>query len=112
MRPFGIETEGRGAAVVLSLTGDLDLSSAEEAERGIDEAMAGRPELLVLDLSGLEFMDSSGLRVVVNAHRHAQEDGRRVAIVKGPQIVQRVFEITRLAERMSFVDSLDDVRYD
>jgi anti-sigma B factor antagonist len=111
MRPFGIETEGRGGAVVVSLTGDLDLSSADEAEQGIDKAVADKPELLVLDLSGLEFMDSSGLRVVVNAHRQAQEGGRRAVIVKGSPIVQRVFEITRLEERMSFVDSLDDVRY-
>jgi len=54
-------------------------------------------------------MDSTGLRVVVSAAGRARDEDRRLAIVKGPEVVQRVFEITRLAERLDMVDSVDDV---
>jgi anti-sigma B factor antagonist len=104
-----VESEPRGAAVRLRLTGDLDLATAEEAERGILDAEDGRPDVLIIDLSGLAFMDSTGLRVILSASTRAQEQNRRVVLVKGPLVVQRVFEITRLAERLDIVDSLDDV---
>lgn len=109
MTPFSVESEPRGTAVRLRLTGDLDLATAEEAERAILEAEDGRPHVLILDLSELAFMDSTGLRVILSASTRAQEQDRRVVLVKGPLVVQRVFEITRLAERLDIVDSLDDV---
>jgi anti-anti-sigma factor len=109
MTPFSVESEPRGAAVRLRLTGDLDLATAEEAERAILEAEDGRPQVLIIDLSQLAFMDSTGLRVILSASTRAREQDRRVVLVKGPLVVQRVFEITRLAERLDIVDSLDDV---
>ncbi len=109
MTPFGIQSEARGAAVRLALTGDLDLATANEAEDTIKATEASGPPLLVLDLSRLEFMDSTGLRVVLSAASRGDEDDRRVVIVKGPEVVQRVFEITRVAERLDMVDSADEV---
>jgi anti-sigma B factor antagonist len=109
MSPFSVESEPRGAAVRLRLTGDLDLATAEDAERAILDAEEARPPVLILDLSELDFMDSTGLRVILSASTRAQEQERRVVLVKGPSVVQRVFEITRLAERLDMVDSVDDV---
>jgi anti-anti-sigma factor len=54
-------------------------------------------------MRGLEFMDSSGLRLVVLADMRARETGRRFALVRGPETVHRVFEITRMSERLDFV---------
>ncbi len=109
MTSFSVESEPGGAAARLRLTGDLDLATAEDAERAILEAEEGRPPVLILDLSELDFMDSTGLRVILSAHTRAQDQERRVVLVKGPSVVQRVFEITRLAERLDMVDSVDDV---
>jgi len=109
MTPFGIQSEDRGAAVRLALTGDLDLATAREAEETIMEAETSRPRLLVLDLSDLEFMDSTGLRVILSAASRGDEEDRRVVIVKGPEVVQRVFEITRVAERLDMVENADEV---
>jgi anti-sigma B factor antagonist len=110
MPPFSVEREARGTAVRLVLTGDLDLATAEEGEAAIIAAEENEPPLLILDLSELDFMDSTGLRVVVSAASRARDEQRRLVLVKGPEVIQRVFEITRLAERLEMVDSADDVR--
>jgi anti-anti-sigma factor len=110
MSLFGIQSDGRGADVRVAMTGDLDLSTAEQAEEAILDAERQQPPVLILDLSQLEFMDSTGLRVVLSAASRADEDERRLVIVKGPSMVQRVFEITRVAERLEIVDNVDDVQ--
>ena len=53
----------------------------------------------------LEFLDSSGLRVVALAERRLGTAERGLALVRGPETVQRVFDITRMTERLNFVDS-------
>ena len=64
----------------------------------------------MLDLRGLEFMDSSGLRLVVMADMRAREAGRRFALVRGGDTVHRVFEITRMSERLEFVNAPEEAR--
>jgi anti-anti-sigma factor len=107
MPPFSVEREARGTAVRLVLAGDLDLATADEAEVAILAAEEAQPPVLILDLRELAFMDSTGLRVVVSAASRARDEQRRLVLVKGPEVVQRVFEITRLAERLDIVDSPD-----
>jgi anti-sigma B factor antagonist len=109
MPPFSVEREARGTAVRLLLSGDLDLATAGEADLAILTAEESRPPLLILDLSELDFMDSTGLRVIVSAASRARDEERRLVLVKGPEVVQRVFEITRLAERLEMVESADEV---
>lgn len=90
---------------LIALTGELDLSGAPALDQEIEE-LAARPEVqrVVLDLRGLEFLDSSGLRVVALAERRLSAGGRSLVLVRGNENVQRVFEITRLVERLEFVD--------
>jgi anti-sigma B factor antagonist len=110
VRAFGVETHELGdGAVRVALSGDLDLSTAPRAERAIDEAHDRSPRLMVLDLRGLEFMDSTGLRVMVSADKRARRAGRRAVIIQGPPAVRRVFEITRLDERLEIVDTPEEV---
>jgi anti-sigma B factor antagonist len=89
-----VEQDGQGA--VLVLTGELDLASSETFSDRLQAVEAGRPELITLDLSGLRFLDSSGLALVVRAHTRARNEGRRLVIIPGPPQVQRVFDITGL----------------
>jgi anti-anti-sigma factor len=49
-------------------------------------------------------MDSTGLRTIVTADARAREEGRRLAIVRGPDAVHRVFSVTRLDERLDMID--------
>jgi anti-sigma B factor antagonist len=105
------QTTRNGSVAVIAATGELDLSGAAILEAEI-ERLAAEPDLgtVVLDLRGLEFMDSSGLRLVVLADMRARDAGRRFALVPGPETVHRVFEITRMSDRLDFVASPEDVR--
>jgi anti-anti-sigma factor len=98
------ETTRNAAVAVIAATGELDLSGAAVLETEL-ERLEAEPEVgtVVLDMRGLEFMDSSGLRLVVLADMRAREAGRRFALVKGVETVHRVFEITRMSERLDFV---------
>jgi anti-sigma B factor antagonist len=111
MPDLEFKTTRNGTVAVVAPTGELDLSGAAILESEL-ERLAADPGLgtVVLDLRGLEFMDSSGLRLVVMADMRAREAGRRFALVRGGDTVHRVFEITRMSDRLEFVDAPEDVQ--
>jgi anti-sigma B factor antagonist len=109
VRSFSVETGSLGDGTVVSLRGDLDLSTAKRAEQAIEDAERAAPELLIIDLRGLSFMDSTGLRVVVSADKRAARSNRQLVIIQGPAAVRRVFEITRLGERLTIVDTPEEI---
>jgi anti-sigma B factor antagonist len=98
------QTIRNGTVAVVVPTGELDLSGAAVLELEF-QRLEEDPDLqaVVLDLRGLEFMDSSGLRLVVVTDMRAKEAGRRFALVRGGETVHRVFEITGMSERLDFV---------
>jgi anti-sigma B factor antagonist len=102
--PFGVTIEQRDDAVHLKLSGELDISTAQLLEDDLHRVEAERPELIVLDLRDLAFMDSTGLRLLIMADARAKEEGRRLAIGRGNEMIQRVLHVTRLDERLEVVD--------
>jgi anti-anti-sigma factor len=104
VRALDWSVEERGPTVLLRLAGELDLSSAGDVESELKRIEEGSPEAVVLDLREVRFIDSTGLRVVITADERARQGGWRFSIVRGPEAVQRVFRITRLEERLDFVD--------
>ncbi len=99
-----IESASHGDTIVLSLRGELDLTSALVFERELRAAEETGPRRIVIDLSGLEFMDSTGLRALLLARDRAQSDGHELALRRGPRQVQRVLELTKTAEAFEFED--------
>lgn len=108
MTILDVETVEEQGLVRLLLRGELDLSTVSKVEEELRRAESSEPALLVLDLSELNFLDSTGLRLIVTADRRARDSGRRLAVVKGPDAVQRVFSITRLDERLEMVEPGSD----
>ena len=88
----------------MTLSGELDIATAPRFEEALRRAEAERPETIVVDLSELAFMDSTGLRSIVSADGRAREAGRRLVLVRGSEMVQRVMRLTRLDERLEFVE--------
>jgi anti-anti-sigma factor len=94
---------GTGNAVVV-LEGEFDLSSVATAEERIAAAERDDPAELVIDVSQVTFMDSSGLRVLLAAHQRAEENGRGFALVRGSESVERLLKVTGLAGRLRLLD--------
>jgi anti-anti-sigma factor len=110
MAPLEHDIAVSGAVAVVRLRGELDLASAAELGPELERlAVADGVEAAVLDLRDLEFMDSSGLRMVANSQLRFRDAGRRFALVPGREPVQRVFEITRMAERLDWVSDPGEV---
>jgi anti-anti-sigma factor len=99
-----VKTEERNGLVHVALMGELDLSTVAKVQEELRKVEATAPPTMVVDLSKLTFLDSTGLRCIVTADERARDEGRRVVIVRGPDAVQRVFTITRLEERLEMVD--------
>jgi anti-anti-sigma factor len=104
-----VDTRDRDGGVEVALRGELDLSTIDKVEQELTRVEADGHELIVLDLSGLTFLDSTGLRTIVTADQRARRSGRRVVVLKGPETVHRVFTITRLDERLEMVDDAGSV---
>lgn len=104
MALLDITSDEQGEAARLALTGELDIASAPELESRLSAVEAGGVKTVVVDLRGLDFMDSTGLRVLVAADARAREASRRLVLVRGGQTIQKVFRVTGLDERLDMVD--------
>jgi anti-anti-sigma factor len=102
---FSITTDERNGAVLVTLTGELDLATAPAVEDAVIGPVRDGAHV-VLDLRGLDFMDSSGVRVIVAAHGAAEQSGGRLTIVRAAPggAVQRVLEISGLEGVLELVD--------
>jgi anti-anti-sigma factor len=106
---FNVEVRGGDQAVVIGVSGELDLASSPALEHELERGSASHAELVIVDLRGLDFMDSTGLSVLVRANQRATENGRRFAVVKGPQQVQRLLSLTGVADRLTLADSPEEL---
>ena len=93
--------------MILALSGELDVASSPELEAELDRA--AERELVIVDLRELEFIDSTGLGVLVKAHQQAQESGRRFALVRGGGQVQRLLGLTGLSDQLPVAETREEL---
>src|SRR4051794_9411340 len=84
-----VKTETQGNAVRIALSGELDISTAPRVEEELRRVEEDRPAVIVLDLRELEFMDSTGLRVIVSADGRAARRAPGCALGGGPRRARR-----------------------
>jgi anti-sigma B factor antagonist len=106
LRPgeLAITSERDGDLHVIALTGELDLATAPGLEQELLRVEATDAASIVVDLSGLTFMDSTGIRLMVAANARSRADSNRLVLLRGPHAVQRVFELTGVADLLPFAD--------
>lgn len=85
-----------GGEVVLRLTGEIDPHTAPDLERELGRVLDHDTGRLVLDLEGVSFIDSSGLRVFISAHREVSERGGRFTLRSPSDTTVRLLEVTGL----------------
>ena len=102
MSRFGVQTTAQGPIALITLRGELDMLATAELEQELERLTE---DVVALDLRSLLFLDSAGLRTIMLARNRLGSEDRRLVLVRGPQAVQRVFEITRTTDRLEFVDA-------
>jgi anti-sigma B factor antagonist len=88
--------EDGNEALHVTLTGELDISNVERFEQVLMELEQPRPELIVLDLRGVRFIDSTGLSLLLNADARARRQSRHVTIVSGSGAARRIMRTVAL----------------
>jgi anti-anti-sigma factor len=101
--PLGITVSERGTTTMISLRGEWDLAQQPAMRKAIGEVLERSPECVVLDLSCLGFIDSTGLHGVIELHTRSEQQRARLVIVPGPRRVQRSFELMGLTKVLPFV---------
>ncbi|GAC1362957.1 MAG: hypothetical protein NVSMB32_03940 [Actinomycetota bacterium] len=77
-----------------TVRGELDMSTAPALEEALAQPEAAAAPVLIVDLTHLDFIDSSGLRLLIAAHKRARTANRRLVLIPGTPAVQSVFHIT------------------
>lgn len=89
---------------LLRLTGELDLAGVDHFERLLTADQTTEAATFVLDMRELTFIDSSGLRALIMADQRVRDEGGRFIVVRGPDRVNEVLEMTGVAQRIELVD--------
>jgi anti-anti-sigma factor len=102
MEAFGVSTDrARG---VVTVRGDLDLAHCDDLRVAIVAVEEAHPPILVVDLREVVHIDSTGLRVILDASTRADAEGRRVVVVVEPGgPVGKVLELTLVTDRIEVV---------
>jgi anti-sigma B factor antagonist len=103
-KPFHCDLAATDGVVRVIPRGELDMSSVPILEGRLREALDGGGTRLVVDLRGLEFMDSTGLTLLTRWTRGAERDGYDMALVRGDERIHRLFEITGMVRFFTFVE--------
>jgi anti-sigma B factor antagonist len=100
--PLQITTCGYGSTQTITVRGELYMAVSDQIGAAVRAALAEAPEIVVLDLSALGFIDVAGVRAVLGAHRHAQARCARMMIIAARPGVQRVFTLCGVESALPF----------
>ncbi len=95
------------AYTVVALAGEVDATNSDELNDVLDAEVRKRPPLLLIDMSGLSFMDSTGLRMLLRASRVLDQQGGVLGLVSPQAAVTRVLQLTKADQLIPIYESVD-----
>lgn len=101
---LSVDSEQTDGAFRIALRGELDVSTVPRFNAALANPGVRRCHALIVDLSGLTFMDSTGLSALLVGEMHARTRGQRFAIVRGPRHVQELFRLTGVDHFLEVID--------
>jgi anti-anti-sigma factor len=107
-RSFEVVAAELNGAPGVAIRGEIDLDAVPSLESALDTAIRSTAGAFVLDLCDLDFLDSSGLRVMLRARARLAREDRELAIVCPPGPVRRLFEVVGIADLLFFYASRED----
>jgi anti-anti-sigma factor len=97
-----IVSDREDAVHTIALSGELDVGTADSVHDELERVEATDAGSIVVDLSGLTFIDSAGVHLIVRADAHSRAHRNRLVLLRGPAAVQRVFHLTASEGRLAF----------
>ena len=110
MPTLSVERNSDGGVEVVAVSGEIDIASAPRLITGLNDAVGNCDLPVIVDLSDVAFMDSTGLALLLNAHRRLARRGQGFAVVCSDGPVRRVFTITDMVDVLRVRDSLAEAR--
>lgn len=105
MAPFRVEAESNGTLHTVSVAGELDQSTAPELRTALADAIGDQTRGLLVDLSDCNFIDSTGLSLLVETKRRLAEDQRRFGVCCADADVRRLLELTGIDQAVNLFDT-------
>lgn len=102
--PLSLRVERSDGLVVISVYGEADLGSVGILTEELRRAEESDAEQVVLNLRGLDFVDSSGLKTILVAARASARDSNRLGFLRGSGQVARVLELTGIDRAINWLD--------
>lgn len=102
--PFELETVSDGQTGTLGLTGELDIATVPRVEQAIDALLSAGVESVTIDLSGVGFVDSSGLRLFIVLDQRASADGWTLALTRPSRQALTVFRVSGVEDELPFIE--------
>ena len=106
--PLEVRVSKAGEAVVVTPVGDVDLTASPTLRAELRKVHEGRPVRVVVDLSGVPYMDSSGVATLVEAMQVARKNRTTLILCGLTDRVRSIFEIAKLEMVFKIVATLDD----
>jgi anti-sigma B factor antagonist len=104
-----IDSRHEADRIVLTLVGELDMANSPLLQSAIEAPELQETKTVVLDLQGLTFLDSTGLRIILSARELCWRRGQEFAVTPGSQQVQRLLSVTGVGEHLRTLASADEV---
>jgi anti-sigma B factor antagonist len=108
--PLAVKRSRSDGYEVLAVEGEIDIATAPRMIAALNEVLAAIESPLVVDLSSVVFMDSTGLALLINARRRMMRRGHGFAIVCPAGPIARVFEIADMVERLRVCPDRESAR--
>jgi anti-anti-sigma factor len=104
LQQFSMRSTREGDVHAIALVGELDIANADLVQCELERVEASDVVAIVLDLSGLTFMDSTGVRLMICAAARSRADSDRLVVLRGQPAVQRVFELCGVVELLPLAE--------
>ena len=102
-----VEVTARNGVAVARLSGEIDASNADATFAAVEKALSEQPQGLILDLSGLDYLDSAGVRLLFKLSHNAPADSILRAVVPPAAPIRRVLELANVVHSLPLADSAD-----
>jgi anti-anti-sigma factor len=104
---YRIEVDHGSAGATVTIAGEIDMASIPPLERARERALAGNPTQVLIDLRGVRFIDSSGLKFLLETDRLSRTGGWTLQLVRPAESAMRVLTLTGIDKHLPFIDGGD-----